>query len=118
MKFHIIAAGYLGLPVSEYYGGMHYIPGHSVVFQSGVNNGIFAMIVMIAILWFFIKRGYLSLHKNNPYLYLVIYCLMQLVWNGLFSPLSHFRGTFPIYFICCLLAFEHMNNYTTIKKLR
>jgi prolipoprotein diacylglyceryltransferase len=97
---------------------MHYIPGHSVVFQSGVNNGIFAMIVMIAILWFFIKRGYLSLHKNNPYLYLVIYCLMQLVWNGLFSPLSHFRGTFPIYFICCLLAFEHMNNYTTIKKLR
>lgn len=108
LKYHAIAAAALGVSRHEYYPELSSIPGHSVIFQAGVNNGIFAMIIMIAILWYFLRRGYLSLNKNNPYLYLIIFCMMQLIWNGLFSPMSHFRGWFPIYFICCLLAYEHV----------
>jgi hypothetical protein len=116
MKYHQIAAETLGLS-TNYSGASANIPGHSVIFQSGVNNGIFAMFVMVAILWFFLKRGYLSLNKKNPYFYLVIFCMMQLIWNGFFSPLNHFRGWFPIYFVCCLMSYEHLyEGKTPIRK--
>lgn len=89
------------------------IPAHSVVLQTGVHEGIFAMTIMICILYFFIKRGAKSINKNNIYNYLAVYCIMQLLWNGLFSPVSHFRNGFPIYFCCCLFSYR----YSIYKKL-
>jgi len=83
------------------------IPAHSVVLQTGVNNGIIAMGIMIFILCFVIKRGWTSLNNTNPLMFLVIFSIMQLVWNGMFSPLSHFRGMFPFYFTCCLMSYKY-----------
>lgn len=95
--------------------GTNVIPSHSVILGSGVNNGIFAMFAMTLILWFFIKNGTRALYKGNEYNYLIVFCVMQLAWNGLFSPVGHFRGFFPIYFCCCLYAYER---YVLLKKLK
>lgn len=89
------------------------IPSHSVVFQSGVHNGVIAMVLMIMILMFFIKRGFKSFDKRNVFLYATVFCLMQLIWNGLFSPLSHFRGMFPLYFTVCLYSYKYKNYLLT-----
>ena len=87
------------------------IPAHSVVLQTGVNNGVVAMTFVILLLAFFIKRGFKSIGKGNPYTYVTIFCLMQLLWNGLFSPLSHLRGAFPLYFVVCLYSFYFYENF-------
>ncbi len=89
------------------------IPSHSVVFQSGVHNGVIAMVLMIMILMFFIKRCFKSFDKRNIFLYATVFCLMQLIWNGLFSPLSHFRGMFPLYFAVCLYSYKYKNYLLT-----
>lgn len=92
------------------------IPAHSVILQTGVNEGVFAMAVMMCILYIFIKRGAISINKNNIYNYLVVYCIMQLLWHGLFSPVSHFRSSFPIYFCCCLFSYKQLMLKKIIKK--
>ncbi|MBP1641183.1 MAG: hypothetical protein H6Q17_2766 [Bacteroidetes bacterium] len=77
---------------------MGIIPCHSVLVGVGMQNGIFAFLCMGAILLFFIKRGLLSFDKNDPYLFLIVYFLMSIFWNGVFSPVSHFRLTLPLWF--------------------
>lgn len=106
-KYHIIQANFQGDSFNTMKDYTNIIPAHSVLLQTGVHNGIFALIVMGYILFFFIKQGCLAFDKRNPYLYLAIFCVMQLIWNGLFSPLSHFRESFPIYFICCMYAYRY-----------
>lgn len=108
LKYTRIKLAFQGelISLSDYKRGSSIIPGHSVLLQTGVNNGVLAMFTMAMILFFFIKRGFLSLCKSNKYLFLVIYCIMQLFWNGLFSPLSHFRGLFPLYFAICLYSYK------------
>ncbi len=108
LKYHIIQMQFQDEKLDPSWGEVNIIPAHSVVLQTGVNNGIFAMIVIFMIIYFFIKKGAISLNKNNPYLYLVLYCIFQLIWNGLFSPLNHFRASFPIYFICCFYSYKFM----------
>ena len=107
-KYHIIQMQFQNEKFNPMRVGANIIPAHSVVLQTGVNNGIFALIVIFMIIYFFIKKGVISLNKNNPYLYLVLYCIFQLIWNGLFSPLNHFRVSFPIYFICCFYSYKFM----------
>lgn len=109
-KYHMIAAEYQdeNISMERILNSRNLIPAHSVILGTGVNNGIFAMFVMFIILWFFIRSGAKALYKGNEYNYLIVFCIMQLIWNGLFSPVSHFRGAFPIYFCCCLYAYERM----------
>lgn len=115
-KYHIIQANFQEESFNIMKYNTNIIPAHSVLLQVGVHNGIFALIIMGCILYFFIKQGCLSFDRRNPYLYLAIFCVMQLIWNGLFSPLSHFRESFPIYFICCMYAYRYkLYFYKTIK---
>lgn len=106
-KYHIIKAKFQGEEFNTNTEEINIIPAHSVLLQTGVHNGIFALIVMGCILFFFIKQGCLSFDKRNPYLFLAIFSVMQLIWNGLFSPLSHLRLNFPIYFIFCMYAYRY-----------
>ena len=108
-KYHIIQAQFQGDVIDRRkLDGVNIIPAHSVLLQSGVNNGIFALGIVAFLLYFFMSKGGKSLDKKNPYLFLVVYCLMQLTWNGLFSPLSHLRGMFPFYFAVCLYSYKYM----------
>ena len=106
-KYHKIQAKSQGNMFIIRDGMSNLIPAHSVILQTGVHEGVFAMVTMICILYFFIKKGTLSLKKNSRYNFLVVYCIMQLLWHGLFSPVSHFRNEFPIYFCCCLFAYRY-----------
>lgn len=105
-KYHKIKAEYQRVIFNESTVMTDGIPAHSVILGTGVNNGIFAMICMFLILWSFISLGTKSLYRSNRYNYIVVFCLMQLLWNGLFSPISHFRNEFPIYFCICLFAYR------------
>lgn len=75
------------------------IPSHSVIAGSGMMNGVFAFMAMGYILFFFIKRGWLSLGCNDRRYQLVLaYYWIVLIWDALFSPQSHFRLSMPIAF--------------------
>jgi len=74
------------------------IPSHSVLIGAGMQNGILAFLFMGSILIFFIRSGFKSINKKDPYLILIISFIISIIWNGLFSPVSHFRLTLPLFF--------------------
>lgn len=105
-KYHKIKANFQGESIKPSGYENKIIPAHSVVLQTGVNEGIVAMSIMIVIIVLFVYIGILSLKRNNKYNYVVVFCIMQMIWNGLFSPVSHFRNSFPIFFCICLFAYR------------
>lgn len=108
-KYHLIAAHFAGTDREKHVlQEMNVIPSHSVILGYGVNEGIFAMLFVSIIIGFFILRGLSSCNIRNPLIYVVLYSVMQLIWDGLFSPVSHFRLMFPIYFVCCLYSYKYM----------
>lgn len=96
-KYHMMIAK---LTNREFNNGavMNLIPGHSVIFGRGAYNGIFVMFLTILIIYFFLKRSFLLLNNDSVYIFILMYCLYSLIWNSLFSPVGHFRDSFPLYF--------------------
>lgn len=86
------------------------IPSHSVLIGAGVQNGIAAFLFMAMILVFFVKRGIKSLNKNDRFLIITIFFLNQVIWNGLFSPTTHFRSGLPLYFAFLLASYIFHHN--------
>ena len=84
---------------------LNIIPSHSVLIGSGMQNGIFAFFFMAYILYFVLKRGFLSINKHDPYIVLNIFFIISIIWNGLFSPQSHFRLTLPLYFSFLIVSY-------------
>lgn len=107
-KYHILMARARGDYFDKNKMGDNVIPTHSVILGYGVNNGIFAIIFISIIILYFCYKGGSSLHRNNPYIYLVIFSIVSLWWNGLFSPVSHFRYGFPAYFVYCFFSYKWM----------
>lgn len=82
------------------------IPSHSVVIGCGMMNGIFAFVSIFYIIFYFIKRGFISLgFCERKYLLVLAYYEYNLLWNALFSPQSHFRQTLPIAFAIILILY-------------
>ncbi|MDR1652550.1 MAG: hypothetical protein LBS01_02640 [Prevotellaceae bacterium] len=81
------------------------IPAHSVIIGAGTNNGILAFVFMVAIFYFFISKGIKSVRKNDAFLYVTVAFIFALLWNGLFSPQSHFRFNMPPYFAFLLASY-------------
>lgn len=107
-KYHILMARARGDYFDKNKMGANVIPTHSVILGYGVNNGIFALVFISIIILYFCYKGGSSLHRNNPYIYLVIFSIVSLWWNGLFSPVSHFRYGFPAYFVYCFFSYKWM----------
>lgn len=84
--------------------GIGLIPSHSVLIGAGMQNGILAFIFMGSILILFLKNGIKSLNKNDPYLIIIISFIISIIWIGLFSPVSHFRLTLPLFFAFLLVS--------------
>ncbi len=114
LKYHKIMSQHSGNVFSVAKIKVNVIPTHSVILGTGVNEGIIAMCLVLCIIWLFIAKGAKSLYKGNQYNYLLVFCIMQLLWNSLFSPVSHFRNGFPVYFCCCLFAYRQL----LIKKVK
>lgn len=90
-KYHKYISKELGEKFDINRTGHHWIPTHSVILGAGVNNGIFALFAICVIIFYFIYKGCKSLSYNNPYLYLVIFCIMELLWNGFFFTYQSFQ---------------------------
>lgn len=95
----------------EYSKDYFLIPSHSVIIGAGVSNGVFSLFFMSLILFQFIRRGFNSLTNKNIYLLILIYISIELIWHSLFSPLAHFRITFPLIFAFILSSYL-VNNRT------
>ena len=82
------------------------IPSHSVLIGSGMMNGVFAFLTMLYIIFYFLKRGILALVScERKYLLVLSFYVLNLFWNALFSPQSHFRQTIPIAFAIILILY-------------
>lgn len=87
------------------------IPSHSVVVGCGMMNGIFAFLSIIYIIFYFLKRGFITLgFCERKYLLVLAYYEYNLFWNALFSPQSHFRQTLPIAFAIILSLYLSSKN--------
>lgn len=82
------------------------IPSHSVLIGSGMMNGVFAFSAMLYIIFYFLKKGFMSMEFcEQKYLLVLAYYILNLFWNALFSPQSHFRQTLPIAFAIILILY-------------
>lgn len=96
----------LGVRRSLTRGGL--IPCHSVVNGLGIWNGVFALGVVAAIIYKFMRAGALAIVVGSKYNFFLIYILFQLFWTALFSPIDHLRYEMPIFFAICLRCY-HIN---------
>lgn len=79
------------------------VPSHSLIIGTGVANGLLAFLLIIALIGYFFKSGIFSIGKvEKKYRLVFIYSLLILVWDAMFSPISHFRQTIPLY---CAMIF-------------
>lgn len=92
------------------FSGVNVIPTHSVIIGYGMYNGIAAFVIIIAIIYFFLKRGFrLILYSKDRYLVVIAFYFLSICWNSLFSPVSHFRYGLPINFAFILVSYwEYM----------
>ena len=82
------------------------IPSHSVLIGSGMMNGVFAFLTMFYTVFYFLKKGFISIgFCERKYLLVLSYYEYDLFWNVLFSPQSHFRQTLPIAFAIILILY-------------
>lgn len=80
------------------------IPSHSVIVGAGMMNGIFAFIFTLNIIVYFFRTGIKTIRIcDRKYLLVLIYYIIDMTWNSLFSPQSHFRQTLPIAFSIILI---------------
>lgn len=76
--------------------GTDVIPCHSVIIAYACYNGIFALILVCMILFSCIKYGIKAIGKKDEHDLLLVYFIVSLCWNMIFSPQSHFRYTLPL----------------------
>jgi hypothetical protein len=81
------------------------IPAHSVLVGAGMQNGVFAFVFMFMILYFFLKKGFIAISKTDPYIIIIVSFIMSILWNGLFSPTTHFRLSLPVGFAILLTSY-------------
>lgn len=82
------------------------IPSHSALIGIGMQNGIFAFIVMIWIYVFIIRKGFLFIRYNNRYAMTLIVFVIMFMWNMLFSPFSQFRFVTPMHMAFILVVYS------------
>lgn len=75
----------------------YWVPAHSLIIGFGVWNGVFAMVCIIFIMYYSLKRAFALLKiVDMRYQLLVVSFIIQIIWTFLFSPNSHLRQTLPI----------------------
>lgn len=84
------------------------IPTHSVIVGYAVYNGIFAVLLIVAIIWFFLRRGATTLRAKNIFVFLLVSTLANMVWDTLFSPVSTVRFQFVLYFATLYYIYKVM----------
>lgn len=99
---------------------IHYlIPSHSVLIGSGMMNGVFALLSMGYIVFYFLWKGVRSFVKcEDRYKLVLVFQVLDLFWATLFSPQSHFRLTMPISFAIIFVMSASVENIKTVEARR
>lgn len=95
---------------SESFMGVDGIPCHSVILGYACNNGVFALVLVCAILFSCLKYGIKSIGRNDEYDLLLTYLIVFMCWNMIFSPQSHFRQTLPLSMAFMVACYLQMSN--------
>lgn len=88
--------------------GSDLIPCHSVIISYACNNGIFALALIVMILFSCLKYGIRSWSSNEEYRLILVYLIIFMCWNMIFSPQSHFRQTLPLSMAFMLVCYWNM----------
>ena len=96
------------------------IPSHSILLGAWMTSGILGGISMLYIFLLFIKRSW-SLIKfpmltKDPLYPILIFFILSIFWNMLFSPLPHIRQTIPFQLSLILVLYHKINNRQFISK--
>ena len=107
MKYHVIMAELTGNVFDPNKIGSGLIPGHSVIIGTGVKNGIFPMVLISILIFFFVKKAWYLVNVERKYLVVLLYNMIYLIWHSLFSPTGHIRDSFPLFFAIILSLYIH-----------
>lgn len=72
------------------------VPTHSVIIGYAALNGIFAFACVLIIVLLTVYLGFKAIDKKDVYLSALLFFMMSLFWNSMFSPITHFRLSLPI----------------------
>jgi len=97
----------------DVFSGANVIPTHSVLIGYGTFNGILPFIILLLIMIRVFKQAFYSLRFSDSLQIVHIFFITQLFWNLIFSPLSHFRQTLPLY-----MAFIFVTYMVNIQKAK
>lgn len=82
------------------------VPSHSVIINQGSQNGILAFCTILAIFFYFARIAILGFSRTpSKYALLISAQFFTFWWNGIFSPPSHLRQTFPFLFATFLTLY-------------
>lgn len=109
-KYHILGQTIGSKGEIKNFDMVNVIPSHSVLIGSGMQNGIFALLAMLSIFIFTIRRAVYSIKAMDIYSLFLVGYLLDFCWISMFSPLSHFRLTLPLIMVFILVRFQ-INRY-------
>ena len=92
--------------ITVYANSRFLIPTHSVLVGYGTSNGVIALFALGFIAFRFLRVGVMSLKEcDSRYLIVLSYLVIDLFWNILFSPTSHFRLFIPVNFAVIFILY-------------
>ncbi|MCX2473230.1 hypothetical protein OQZ33_02680 [Pedobacter sp. MC2016-05] len=90
------------------------IPAHSVILGAGVYNGIFALFFMLILIVYFIRLGVKSIDYTSPFISILIRTLIGVIWTALFSPITSFKGSLPLFFAIILVTYRRQKKQKSV----
>ena len=115
-KYHIMASKLTDKAIilnnSKYY-----IPSHSIIIGTGMQNGIMPLFIILCILFFYLKKGVYCIRNENKYKMIIILFTIMIFWHMLFSPITQLRLMLPLYmaFILTVAQKIRIHNYSINK---
>lgn len=98
LKYHIMMSEITGEEYSYDSRDVPLIPGHSVIFGRAATSGIFGMLSVTILIFFFVKRQYKLLDYDSRYAFINANYLFGTIWTSFFSPPTNLKNGMPILF--------------------
>lgn len=78
------------------------IPTHSYIFGAWVEAGIVGAMFWIWVIVFAYRTLYAQLSFPNPYAPMIVFVIVSLFWDVLFSPLGATKRFLAPFYLCCI----------------
>lgn len=115
LKYHRMLAEIQGRRLVPDKDKQYLLPSHSVIIGYAALNGLAAFICVLMIILYILYLGFMSIDKKDVYLSTLLFFMMWLFWNSMFSPITHFRLTLPISMALILALYFHKTSKLSLK---